>query len=284
MRCKIKQMQGAALLLVIMITAIMSIIMTLMLHQSKLDSKLASIVKQRSKAELKLRSTQAEFIYHFMTTPLSFVGPNYSAPGYAFDTIVDSFDGQKAIFNRVTVSVQDVTGLVSLLPLDEKSLNALLVAQGFDNDSLLAFYDRFNDWQDLDSLTRLSGKELGDYQEYPYFPSNIVIQSVEEMAYLLDNEVYTSIRPFLVLYGSGYMNRHFTPEALYSAAGIESNSNNKEYISSLNSSESEVDFPSGRYLVRLSYSDNGVFLSKQFHLLRGLGTLQPFFITNEQLF
>jgi len=284
MRCKIKQMEGAALLLVIMITAIMSIIMTLMLHQSKLDSKLAAIVKLRHKAELALYSAQADFTYQFMSTPLHLVGPNFSSPAHAFDSIVDSFDGQEAAFGNVKVSVQDISGLVSILPLDKKSLNTLLIAQNFDEESLLAFYDRLDDWQDSDSLTRLSGKELGDYQEYPYFPSNIVIQSVEEMAYLLGEEIYLSIRPYLILYGDGYMNRQFTPEALYSAAGIDNNSNSKEYIASTGTSESGVTYPSGRYLIRLSYADKGVSLGKQFLLIRGLGTFQPFFITNEQLF
>ncbi|WP_448563808.1 general secretion pathway protein GspK [Thalassotalea ganghwensis] len=283
MRCKIKQMQGAALLLVIMITAIMSIIMTLMLHQSKLDSKLAAMVKLRAKAELELHSAQAEFTYQFMSTPLHLVGPDFPSSAHVFDSIVDSFDGQEVAFGNVKVSVQDVSGLVSLLPLDKKSLNLLLVAQQFDDDSLLAFYDRLDDWQDPDSLTRLSGKELGDYQAYPYFPSNIVIQSVDELAYLLDKEIYQNISPYLVLYGDGYMNRQFTPEALYSAAGIENN-NSKEYSASIGTSESGVNYPSGRYLIRLSYADKGVSLGKQFLLIRGLGTFQPFFITNEQLF
>lgn len=280
----LKHQQGAALLLVIMITAIMSIVMTLMLHQSKLDMKLAAMVKQRTQAELDLKTAQADFIFQFMTTPLHLVGPNFNSPVHNFDPIVKAFNGEDAPFQNVNVSIQDISGLVSLLPLDKKSLSSLLVNQSFDEESLLAFYDRLDDWQDADSLTRLSGKELGDYQAYPFFPSNIVMQSVNELAYLMDRETYESIKPFIVLYGDGYMNRQFTPEDLYSAAGIENNSNNKEYATSSSSSESGIIYPSGRYLIKFTYTKNDVSLGKQLLLIRGLGTFQPFFIANEQLF
>lgn len=274
---------GAALLLVIMITAIMSIIMTLMLHQSKLDMKLSSFVKHRAKAEMSLHSAQARLVFQLMSTPLHLVGPNYVSDTVIFEPLVKNFKGDLASFDEVSVSIQDLSGLVSLLPLDIKSFNLLLIEEGYSGEELLAFHDRLEDWQDSDSLTHLEGKEKGDYSEYPFFPSNVVLQSVSELSYLLEEDTFQKIAPYLVLYGSGYMNRQFTPEDLYSAAGIVTNTNNKEY-SSVSSAEGGHIYPSGRFLIRLSYTENGVSLNKQFLLIRGLETFQPFFVANEKLF
>jgi len=278
-----KQQDGAALLLVIMITAIMSIIMTLMLHQSKLHMKLSSFVKHRAKAEMALQSAQTRFVFQLMSTPLHLVGPDYVSDTVIFERLVKNFKGELAAFDNVSVSVQDLGGLVSLLPLDIKSFNQLLIEQGYSSEELLAFHDRLADWQDGDSLTHLEGKEKGDYTGHPFFPSNVVLQSVNELSYLLEEDVFQKIAPFLVLYGSGYMNRQFTPEDLYSAAGIATNTNNKEYTS-VSSAEGGHIFPSGRFLIRLSYTDNGVSLDKQFLLIRGLETFQPFFVANEKIF
>ena len=282
LQVKHKQQQGAALLIVIMITAIMSIIMTLMLHQSRLDMKLAALVKHRALAEVALHNAQSTFIYELMTSPLHLVGPKYVSDTVVFDALVPDFKGTASVNGAISVSVQDLTGLVSLIPHDEKNFNRLLIEQGYDEEMLLAFNDRYTDWQDGDSLTHIEGKEKGDYLDYPFFPSNMTVQTVTELAYILEPEVYAAIKPWLALYGSGYINRQFTPEALYSAAGI-TITNNKEYASS-SDGEGDYIYPSGRFLVKLSYEDKGVSLHKQFLLMRGHDTFQPFFVANEKLF
>ena len=194
----IKQ-QGAALLIVIMITAIMSIIMTLMLHQSRLDMKLASLIKQRALAEVKLEDAQANFIYNIMTSPLHLVGPKYVSETLNFEPLVSDFKGTISKKNTISISIQDLSGLVSILPLDESNLNKLLLNHGYTGDDLLTFKDKLEDWQDSDSLTRLEGKEIGDYKSYPFFPSNMLIQNVAELSYILGPTIYNHIKSWLVL-------------------------------------------------------------------------------------
>ncbi|WP_175623907.1 general secretion pathway protein GspK [Pseudocolwellia agarivorans] len=280
---KKKNQTGAALLIVIMITAIMSIIMTLMLHQSRLDMKLTALVKNRTIAELSLETLQSTFVFDLMTTPLHLVGPKYTNDEFIFDSLVSDFKGSVAVVDKMSISVQDLGGMVSLKPYDEKNFNRLLIQQGYSNDMLLAFNDKLEDWQDVDSLVRLEGKEKGDYADYPFFPSNMSLQSVNELAYILEPTVFKNIKPWIVLYGQGDINRQFTPEALYSAAGIEV-TKNKEGTSNYSGGEGAYVYPSGRYFIKLSFKDRGVSLNKQFLLIRGLDTFQPFFVANEKLF
>jgi len=271
---------GAALLIVIMITAIMSIIMTLMLHQSRLDMKLAALVKQRTNSELALQTAQSTFVYKVMTSPLHLVGPTFTEIDLEYEPIVSDFKNTVSKDGPISISVQDMAGMVSLLPYDEKNLFRLLIQNGYTDDMLFSFKDRLEDWQDGDSLTRLQGKEIGDYENYPFFPSNMLLQTVNELAYLIEPTVFNDIKKWLVLYGQGDINRQFTPEALYSAAGI-TITNSKEYA---DPNDGEFVYPSGRYLVTLSFNEHDISLSKEFLLIRGQDTFQPFFIVNEKIF
>lgn len=271
---------GAALLIVIMITAIMSIIMTLMLHQSRLDMKLAALVKQRTNSELALQTAQSTFVYKAMTSPLHLVGPTFTEIDLEYEPIVSDFKNTVSKDGPISISVQDMAGMVSLLPYDEKNLFRLLIQNGYTDDMLFSFKDRLEDWQDGDSLTRLQGKEIGDYENYPFFPSNMLLQTVNELAYLIEPTVFNDIKKWLVLYGQGDINRQFTPEALYSAAGI-TITNSKEYA---DPNDGEFVYPSGRYLVTLSFNEHDISLSKEFLLIRGQDTFQPFFIVNEKIF
>jgi len=282
-QANIKKQKGAALLIVIMITAIMSIIMTLMLHQSRLDMKLAALVKHRTLAELELKTAQSTFVYKMMTSPLHLVGPKYTDNNVVLEPLVEDFKGSVTKDGAISVSIQDLSGLVSLFPFDEKNFYRLLIENGYSDEMVVSFKDKLADWQDGDSLTRLEGKEQGDYVEYPFFPSNMLLQTVDELAYLLEPIVFENIKQWVVLYGQGNINRQFTPEALYSAVGIKVN-NNKEYALSVGDGEGEYIYPSGRYLVTLSFTSNDVSLNKQFLLIRGLETFQPFFVVNEKLF
>jgi len=282
-QANIKKQKGAALLIVIMITAIMSIIMTLMLHQSRLDMKLAALVKHRTLAELELKTAQSTFVYKMMTSPLHLVGPKYTDNNVVLEPLVEDFKGSVTKDGAISVSIQDLSGLVSLFPFDEKNFYRLLIENGYSDEMVVSFKDKLADWQDSDSLTRLEGKEQGDYVEYPFFPSNMLLQTVDELAYLLEPIVFENIKQWVVLYGQGNINRQFTPEALYSAVGIKVN-NNKEYALSVGDGEGGYIYPSGRYLVTLSFTSNDVSLNKQFLLIRGLETFQPFFVVNEKLF
>jgi len=279
-----KAQTGAALLLVIMITAIMAIVMTLMIHQSRLDMRLAFFVKKQAVAEMSIQQKQAELIFEFISTPLHLVGPNYMRDRLSLVSSINNFKGKPIQQEKITISVQEASGLISLLPFDEKSFNRFLLAQGQTKEYILAFKDRLDDWEDPDNLTRLQGREKGDYSLSPYFPANQSLQSVNEMKYLLENDLlFEAIKPFLVLYSQGIMNRQFTPESLYLATGLEQTVS-KEYSASSGSAEGPNNYPSGNFLITLSYLDNGVSLDKHFILLRGQETYQPFFVINEKYF
>jgi general secretion pathway protein K len=218
-----------------------------------------------------------------MTSPLHLVGPQYTGNNVVLEPLVEDFKGSVTKDGAISVSVQDLSGLVSLFPFDEKNFYRLLIENGYSDEMVVSFKDELADWQDGDSLTRLEGKEHGDYAEYPFFPSNMILQTVDELAYLLEPIVFENIKPWIALYGQGNINRQFTPEALYSAVGIKVN-NNKEYTLSVGDGEGGYIYPSGRYLVTLSFAGNDVSLNKQFLLIRGLETFQPFFVVNEKLF
>ena len=59
MHLKVKKSRGVALILVLMITAVMAVIMLYMSGQGQNNARLGGIIKQHTKAKLKIESAQA---------------------------------------------------------------------------------------------------------------------------------------------------------------------------------------------------------------------------------
>ncbi|MBH0057967.1 general secretion pathway protein GspK [Pseudoalteromonas sp. SWXJZ94C] len=276
MLSKAKHNQGVALIIVLMITAVMAVIMLYMTGQGQNNARLAGILKQSTDAQLSLENAQAELIYSYMTTSFSILGPRDDFQG---QSVTNAFTKNLASETKeladYSVSVQDISGLVSLVPFNKSDFNLLLLNQGVSQDELLRISDRLDDWQDQDNLKHLEGAERGDYSE-PYLPKNGVIQKSKELVYILGSEdLYEQIKPYITLYASEYIVRQFMPKSLYSALGILEQS-------AQNTSADGVNYPSGRFLIKIT-SNKNISITKKFILLRGQDSFSPYSITDEEL-
>ena len=272
MHLKVKKSRGVALILVLMITAVMAVIMLYMSGQGQNNARLGGIIKQHTKAKLKIESAQAELVFSFMTSPFSVVGPRGDFQGEpVVNYFTDNLLGRVNALPDFNVKVQDIGGLVSLVPFNEKEFTRLLSANGIEQSAILRILDRLDDWQDLDNLTRLEGAERGDYKA-PYLPRNMTIQSTKELLYILDDEeLYKKIEPNIALYGGSYINRQFMPKSLYSAFGV-----------SKSDTPDTPAYPSGRFVIEIN-TDKEVSITKRFTLLRGQDSFRPYFIIDDEL-
>ncbi|CAM2780005.1 hypothetical protein PAT01_31280 [Pseudoalteromonas atlantica] len=276
MLSKVKTNRGVALIVVLMITAVMAVIMLYMSGQGQNNARLAGMVKQNTDAYLNLETAQAEIIYSYMTSNFNILGPRADYLGKPIkNDFTKSFTGEAKELGEYSVSVQDISGLVSLVPFNKKDFNRLLALQGVGETELLKIQDRLDDWQDQDNFRHLEGAEKGDYSQ-PELPKNGVIQTTKELMYVLDNEaLYEQIQPYITMYGGDYIVRQFTPKSLYSALGISEQG-------AQSTSEGDISYPSGRFLIKIS-SNNNISITKKFILLRGQESFRPYSITDEEL-
>jgi len=276
MRSKAKYNQGVALIVVLMITAVMAVIMLYMTGQGQNNARLAGILKKNTDAQLNIESAQAELIYSYITTSFSILGPREDFQGQpSVNVFTDNLANETKELEDYNVSVQDISGLVSLVPFNKSDFNRLLINNGVGQDELFKISDRLDDWQDQDGLKHLEGAERGDYN-MPYLPKNGVIQKSKELIYILENEeLYNKIKPYITLYASDYIVRQFMPKSLYSALGISEQD-------AQDTSAEGVSYPSGRFLVKIT-SNHDVSITKQFILLRGQNSISPYSITDEEL-
>nr|WP_235956609.1 type II secretion system protein GspK [Pseudoalteromonas sp. Isolate6] len=212
-----------------------------------------------------------------MTTPLGILGPNSRYPGIELiDPSLKNFRGEATKRGNLHVRAQDLSGLVSLAPLNEGAFKQLLLHYGTDSSDINQIMDRFDDWQDIDNFRRLEGAEKGDYIQ-PFLPNNTALQTVEELRYILQNDnLFEQIQPFLVLRVNPYIVRQFTPKSLYSAFGFEGQT------PSLDEGEGGVDsIASGKLSIQITF-EGSVNYSKRFSFERGPG-LRPYFVSKEEV-
>ncbi|MCF6434949.1 type II secretion system protein GspK [Pseudoalteromonas sp. MMG022] len=269
--------QGAALLLVLMIAAVMASIMIYMSEKGANSARMANLIKQHSQAKLRVDSAQAELINELMTSSLGILGPNGSYNGIKPENpSVTNFVGEPINRDMLTVTVQDVSGLVSISPMNEKAFERLLRHYGASSGDVIRIKDRVDDWQDADGLRRIEGAEKGDYLQ-TYLPANTDIQMIEELRYILENDsLYEQIQPFLMVGSYPDIVRQFTPKSLYSAFGFEGKVSEQSNVEGV-----ESQLSSGKLLIQISHNE-AVMYSKRFIFERGIG-FRPYFISNEQI-
>lgn len=275
MRLKAKQ-QGVALFMVLMITAIMAVIMIYMSSKGQNNARLTGLIKQNTDAVLELESAQAEMVFDYMTSSFGILGPRRDFQGQPVsNAMTQDFKGGVKEHENFTVKVQDIGGLVSILPYNEKDFLNLLVNNGLSPELVPQIKDRLKDWQDVDDLTHIEGAEKGDYAE-PNLPTNDTIQSIKELEYIIeDNEIYKKIEPYVVLYSGDYIVRQYMPNSLYSALGL-------TVPDEQNASMEGSNYPSGRYKIEITFTKN-LSITKSFTLLRGVDSFRPYFITDDEL-
>lgn len=273
----LKGNKGAALLLVLMITAVMASIMMIMLNQNQYQAKLSNLIKVNSNTRLTLRSNQSEILFELLSSGAYLNGANKSK-------VITNFQGTPFKFNQSSVSVSDRDGLISLRPVNERGLIELLQLNNVKNETIRLILSRIEDWVDKDNVSKTAQGERVYGQ--PFLPPNQAFSSINELDYIFsgNEDVLAAIKPYLSMYTSSVTNKRLMQPELFRR--LYPNQRQSDILSG-SEFQSQVgdgfgNSTSGRFRVEIIFNNEQVTLKRSFDLSKGLGMNKPFYVTNEK--
>lgn len=271
---------GAALIMVLLISAVLGVLVTLTAYKSRLLVMQGHLIGNSITAQQAVDDVAAELVFKLTTSSVWLLGPKASrlkSAGLPSDL---NFYGSSFAMGDVSVRIQDLSGLISIIPFDEDGFKRLLKQQGIETEAINVATDSLLDWMDTDDFKRINGAERASYDN-PDFPRNGFVQSLYELKEVsgVDEAMFSSFSSWVTLFGYGGVVDKFSPSTLLKALKSKESSDNiikrRERESSLESSLEGN--PSRRLKVSLSSTYELGSYSKSFILVRGMGTREPFF-------
>ena len=140
-------------------------------------------------------------------------------------------DGAPVAFDfngtRMSVSVQDETGLIDLNHADGPILSRLLQSAGLDDAAAETLTEKILDWRDDKPFKRINGAKAQDYSAagLSYVPRNGPFQAVDELNFVMDmtHSLFRRIRPAVTVYsGRSQFDPQIAPcQALLAMSGMD---------------------------------------------------------------
>lgn len=273
----LKGNKGAALLLVLMITAVMASIMMIMLNQNQYQAKLSNLIKQNSNTRLELRSIQSEVLFELLNSGAYLTGSDKSK-------VITNFQGSTFKFNQADVSISDRDGLISLRPVNERGLIELLQLNNVKTETIRLILNRIEDWTDKDKVSK--GEQGERVYGQPFLPPNQAFSSINELDYIFSGyeNVLAAIKPYLSMYTSSVTNKRLMKPELFQR--LYPNQRQSDILSGSEFQSQAGDgfgnVTSGRFRVEIVFNNEQVTLKRSFELSKGLGMNKPFYVTNEK--
>jgi len=205
--------KGVALIMVLMIVAIMTVVVTSTIYKNRLLIKEAELQKNHAKGSLIIKTVKADLIQVLTTTPTWVVGPTKKLKDKYQLPKDMNFYGTSFKYHDLNVKIQDLSGLVSLYPFDEDGFLLLLKSMGIKSKERNILLDSIKDWQDSDHFKRLNGAEKQDYLNSS-LPRNGTIQVIDEVLLIkgMTSEIWDKISPYIVLFGRGGISTQYIPD------------------------------------------------------------------------
>ncbi len=283
-----KKTSGAALIMVLMISTLMSLVVISMLRQNRFLVSEAAMLKDRQIALRYLANTRLDIVKLLTTTPVWLFGPNKEVKtSYNLPKNIN-FYGDPFPFAQAKVTIQDLSGLISLYPLDEKGLYTFLLSKEYDPAIASTVVDSLADWIDEDDFVRLNGAEKLFYNQVG-MPRNGPIQTLDEVQLIrgITPEIWHDLKPYLAISSTGDVNQSFANSDLLSIFLSEYNreqtiKSREKYKKGEEAHEvntdldSYSDYPSRRLRISISYEYNGITYRESFFLIRTRGARVPF--------
>lgn len=282
--------RGAALVIVLFIAAILASVAGLLIVKTKQHVKRISIVKDYLKAERNLQSDLNQFIYNTQTSAFAIMGQSTSGPKYIAELPDDiNLRGVPFKYGGSIFKVQDMGGLLQLIPFEPYIITAYLEQKGWSSVRIQRFIDVLADWQDPDSFRRLNGAELGEYRVNGY-PLNQNLQTVKDVALLanIDSELADGLieDKNIVLYSSIRRTLDYVPDELLTVFNTKYDANlilkGRGLSKDADKKEIITDYPTGNWIIEVSTSYNRATSSKMIYLVRRLGERRPYVISRRQ--
>ena len=284
----VKQSKGAALIIVLFIASILASVSALLLVKTKQHTQRISIAKEYMQAERNSLTDLNHFIFVTQTSPYSIIGDNSAIP-ISRDALPNNINlrGIPFEFRSSIFSVQDMSGLIPINPLDRAQLTNYLLHQEWPKDQIFKFLDTLEDWRDPDTLERVNGAESRKYSIAGY-PLNQPIQTLKEFGLLanLDSRLIEklSFDENLLVYGSGRTTLDYTPDLLlpFFMPKLEAENliTKREKQLQLNGDLSVSNYSSGNWIIKVKTGYGEAKSSKMLHLTRRFGGARPFVLSN----
>lgn len=157
-----KHEQGIALIQVLLIAAILSVLAMFLTKTAKSQVTVAKWIDDKAQAMVNIHSTEAKLMFTLLTEPLKYQPHNIDNP----DELVRqwNFHGRPfSITPKVSVQIQDQSGLMYVYKPNIKRLSYLLTNHGLDNNQSEHLVASLLDWQDIDSIKHFNGAESTNY-------------------------------------------------------------------------------------------------------------------------
>ncbi len=279
--------RGAALIIVLFIAAILASMAALMIIKTKQHVERITIAKDYMQAERLLISDVNELIYVTQTTPYAILGDNINWAQFK-NTLPKAINlqGMPFSFQHSEFSIQDMGGLISIIPFDRTLFKRYLSFLNWPEDQIYRFIDVLQDWQDTDGLKRINGAESFDYDVFGY-PLNQYLQAVKEVALFANVESKyldaLAIDGNVMLFGAGSRTLGYAPDDLLAVFNSEFDAEliqkDRDNYRASQDAPPPNNYPTGNWIIKVNTSYGQAKSSKILHLVRRFGQLRPFVIS-----
>ncbi len=198
--------RGIALIQVLILSTVLSVVMLSMNFQVREHLKMAEAAEKYANTLLELRSAESEVMFQLLTEEWQLL------PALSVEKGINwNFHGKEFQVGKVSVNLQDTSGLMNVSAMDRKVLQHLM-ANKASADALVAV---LKDWQDPDSRPSDQGAEQDSYP-----PSvqvrNSGIQFIEELQLIqgMTPQLYNQLVPLTSFFTRG-INVNQQPDALW---------------------------------------------------------------------
>lgn len=250
--------QGIALLIVLMLVAILSVVVSVYQYRNQSNVQLASQARYYLEARAAVVNAREQLIFTLMTTPLWIEQPNVQRLQELNLPLEFNFWGRPFRWQGVTFTIQDSGALVAVHPFEPGPWRALLKQAGVSEPQHLI--DAIEDWYDTDDFVRLHGAEKDDYNTAG-LPRNNLPQTIAELEQVKGMAPYwPRIAPYLTFLGTPVVNFEFAPAGLLPALLGEYRA--AEFISIRNTGSQ----PDAGALFIQRAEDMGVYLSNRLRI------------------
>lgn len=204
--------RGIALIMVLMLAAVISTVITVYQYKSRANITTAQQAKNNLLARAAVESVKEELVFELMTTPLWVERPNKAR--IAELGLPESFNfwGRPFTWQNATIQIYDTSGMISVHPFEPRVwLNFLTSFNVTEPDHVVA---ALQDWFDEDDFLHLNGAEKQDYAQEG-LPRNGLPQTADELALVkgLDKD-WQRLAPYITFLGSSVINFDFSPAGL----------------------------------------------------------------------
>ncbi|GAA0353858.1 hypothetical protein GCM10009092_17760 [Bowmanella denitrificans] len=207
-----RKSEGIALIQALLVTMLIAVMALSLSYGARERVAVAGAFQDRLQAELLWRTTQTQVLEGFFRHDLTRLS------GMQLYGARWNFWGQPFVLESgAQVTIQAVTGLVSLNGGSDDLLQSVLTGAGASNAQAETVIKSLADWVDSDDVQRFNGAEASLYQQYNFKkPRNGAIQDVSEFRVIngMNDELFTQIKDLLTIYPTYEVNPLYAPRAV----------------------------------------------------------------------